>query len=129
MASEPVRGGFHTVTPYLIVEDLDACIEFIKAAFDGKEINRMPGAAGGMHVEMRIGDSMVMIGSGPSAEPIPAMLYLYMHNVDGVYQQALAAGATSMMEPVNQPDGERRAGVKDVGGNLWYIGAPLETGS
>ena len=123
--TKPVREGFSTVTPYLIVPDVDKLVHFVSQAFGATEFSRTPGSAGGMHVEVKIGDSMVMIGGNPKNAPMPAMLYIYTHDVDGVYQRALDAGATSIAEPSVQDDGERRAGVKDVFGNLWYVGAPL----
>ena len=123
MTEKQIREGFHTVTPYLIVDEVDGLIEFVKQAFDATESQRMTGAAGGTHAEVRIGDSMVMIGGG-GGERLAVMLYLYMEDVDAVYQHALDAGATSIMEPADQPDGERRAGVQDPFGNQWYIGAP-----
>ena len=123
--TKPVREGFSAVTPYLVVPDVDALVRFVTQAFGATELSRTPGSAGGMHVEVRIGDAMVMIGGNPKNEPMPAMLYLYMHDVDGVYKRALKAGASSIMEPADQNDGERRAGVRDAFGNSWYIGAPL----
>ena len=123
MGVNPIREGFHTVTPYLIVQDPDNLIEFVKQAFGATETLRTTGASGGIHAEVRIGDSMVMIGGGGTwrGEPRPAVLHLYVHDVDAVYEQALAAGATSIMEPADQPDGDRRGGVQDRFGNHWYI--------
>jgi len=123
MVVKPVREGFHTVTPYLMIREFDKLIDFIKQAFGGVETFRTTGSAGGTHVEVLIGDSMIMIGGAATTEPMPAAIYLYMNNVDEVYQKALKAGATSIMEP--SPDGEeRRAGVVDAFGNQWYVGAP-----
>ncbi len=123
--TKPVREGFSTVTPYLIVPDVDKLLDFVKQAFGAVELSRSTGSAGGIHTEVRIGDSMVMIGGGAKDAPMPTMLYIYIHDMDNVYKRALDAGATSIMEPADQEDGERRAGVKDIFGNQWYIGAPL----
>jgi len=126
MAAKAMREGFHTVTPYLTARDASGLIEFVRQAFGGIETFRGTGSAGGLHAEVRIGDSMVMIGGGPTLEePMPAMLYLYMEDVDAAYRRALAAGATSISEPADQPYGERVAGVRDASGNVWYIGTPL----
>ena len=125
MTTKPVREGFSTVIPYLIVPDVDKLIDFVKQAFGATEFSRSTGSAGGIHAEVRIGDSMIMIGGSAKDAPMPVMLYVYMHDVDSVYKHALEVGATSIMEPLAQDDGERRAGVKDVFGNQWYIGAPL----
>lgn len=121
----PVRDGFTTVTPYLLTPEIDQLIMFIEQAFGGVETFRTTGSAGGTHVEVRISDSMIMIGGGAKSEPMPMMLHLYLQDVDGAYHRALAAGATSVTEPADQPDGERRAGVKDPFGNYWYMGKPL----
>ena len=56
--------GFHTVTPYLVVRRADEPLEFVKHAFDAVELLKTSGSAGGMHAEVRIGDSIVMLGGG-----------------------------------------------------------------
>ncbi len=124
MAVKPVREGFHTVTPYVMVQEADKLINFVKQAFGATELLRTIGSAGGIHAEVRIGDSMIMVGGAQSGEQMPAAIYLYMNDVDAVYKRALQAGATSIMEPVDQSYGERSAGVKDPFGNVWYIAAP-----
>lgn len=122
MVGEPIREGFHTVTPYLLAREADDLVAFVKQAFGATETFRTPGGAGGLHIEVRIGDSMVMIGGAArGGELMPAMLYLYVEDVDAVYRRALGAGATTLEEPADQPDGDRRAGVKDRFGNQWYI--------
>lgn len=126
-AVNPVPEGFHTVVPYLMVPDADGLIEFMSNAFGAREVFRAPGSAGGMHVEVRVGDSMVMIGGKPDREPQPAAIFLYMDGVDEVYRRALEAGATSIEEPTDQvADGDRRAGVADLFGNAWFIATRIE---
>jgi PhnB protein len=121
--AESMRAGFHTVTPYLLAQDVDALVDFVKHAFDAVETFRTRGSAGGFHIELQIGDSMVMIGGGGnwSGAAMPAMLHLYVPDVNAVYRRALAAGGSSIMEPADQPDGDRRGGVQDQFGNMWYI--------
>lgn len=128
MAVKAIREGFHTITPYLIVQDAGNLIEFVKQVFGATELFRGTGSAGGIHAEVRIGDSMVMIGGDGAwqGEPSPASLYLYMDDVDSVYARALQAGATSITEPADQPYGDRIAGVKDAFGNVWYIATHRE---
>lgn len=123
MAAKPNREGFHTVTPYLMVRNAEALVDFVREAFGATELFRSTGSAGGLHIEVRIGDSMIMIGGGGtwSGEQMPAAIYLYMDDVDTVYKRALKAGATSIMEPEDQPYGDRLGGVKDEFGNVWYI--------
>ncbi len=120
------RDGFHTVTPYLMVKEADALIAFVTQAFAATETLRTTGSAGGIHAEVRIGDAMVMIGGAGAGEAWPAALYLYLPDVDAVYQRALQAGAASVMEPADQPYGDRLAGVKDPFGNLWYMATHKE---
>lgn len=123
----PVPEGFHTVTPYLMVPDADALVEFMGRAFGATEVFRARGAHGGLHVEVRAGDSMVMIGGLKDREPQPAVIFLYMDGVDDVYRRALEAGATSIEEPADRPsDGDRRAGVADPFGNAWFVAARIE---
>ena len=128
MAVKPIREGFHTVTPYLMVREAAQLIDFVKEAFAATELYRGTGSAGGIHAEVRIGDSMVMIGGAGTwtGEPMPAAIYLYMNDVDAVYKRALQAGAASLSEPTDQPYGDRIAGVKDSFGNTWYIATHIE---
>jgi PhnB protein len=123
MTVNPVREGFHTITPYLIVQEAAQLIDFVKQAFAATELFRGTGSAGGIHAEVRIGDSMLMIGGGGawSGEPMPATIYLYIDDVDSVYARAIQAGATSITEPGDRPYGDRLGGVKDRFGNVWYI--------
>ena len=91
---KPVPEGYHTVTPYLVVDRAEEVIDFMKNAFGAKELIRMQKPDGSVgHCEFRIGDSLVMLG-GASQEwkAMPSMLYLYLPDVDEVYQRAVAAG-------------------------------------
>ena len=115
------REGFHTVTPYLTVEKAPELVDFVKEAFGATESFRATGSAGGLHAEVKIGDSMVMIGGGPGIREMPTAIHLYVPDIDDTYQRALVAGATSLFEPVDQPYGERAAAVQDPTGNRWYF--------
>ena len=121
------REGFNSITPYLAVRRAPALIDFVKQAFGATETLRTTGSKGGMHVEVRIGDSMVMIGGGPgtASEETPAAIHLYVADVDAVYRRALQAGAASIAEPVDHEYGERGASLKDLTGNHWYIATRL----
>lgn len=130
--SSPARAGFTTITPYLQVRKANELVEFIKNAFGGEEIFRSgPGSEGGMHCEMRIGDSMLMIGGGPAwrGTPKPSAIHLYVKDADTTYQGALAAGATVLNELTDQPYGDREGCVKDAFGNHWYIATNRATGA
>ena len=115
------REGFHTITPYLIAQPAVELVDFVKQAFGAVESFRTTGSAGGLHCEVKIGDSVVMIGGGPTFDPRPVAIHLYVSDVDEVYARAVEAGATSVAEPSDQEYGERIASVKDIGGNEWYI--------
>jgi len=115
------REGYHAVTPYLIVKPAVELVDFVKQAFGAVESFRTTGSAGGLHCEVKIGDSMVMIGGGPTFDTRPTAIHLHVSDVDDVYARAIAAGATSLVEPSDQVYGERLAAVKDLGGNEWYI--------
>jgi len=115
------REGFHSVTPYLTVQKAAELVDFVKTAFDAVESFRTTGSAGGMHCEVKIGDSMVMIGGGTGIPEWPTAIHLYVPDVDATYARAVAAGATSLLEPSDQPYGERSAAVQDPTGNRWYI--------
>ena len=125
---KPFRPGFHTVTPYLVVERPVEFLDFLKQAFGAVETLRTTGSAGGMHAEVRIGDSRVMLGGGAGIAPIPAAIHLYVPDADSVYRRALAAGAASLYEPRDQEYGDREGGVKDGFGNNWYIATHKATG-
>ena len=125
-AVNPIPPGFRTVTPYMIAQDGPAILEFAKQAFGAEEMFRAVGSAGGLHGEVRIGDSMLMMGGGIPGQEFRATanthaIHLYVHDCDAVYERALRAGATSIDEPRDQEYGERSASVKDPAGNLWYI--------
>ena len=126
---KPIPDGFHTVTPYLIVNGAQKIIGFMQKAFGAEYTHEPTKRPDGtiMHATLKIGDSMVMISdSSEHAKAMPVMLYLYVPNADASYQQALKAGATSVMEPGDQFYGDRSAGVKDAAGNSWFFGTHIE---
>lgn len=129
-AVKPIREGFHTITPYLIVHAAAGLIDFVKQAFGAEELYRGTGSAGGIHAEVKIQDSIIMIGGGEALrhDPTPTAIHLYVEDADAVYERALAAGATSLGRPIDQPYGDREAGVKDLSGNHWYIATHRATG-
>jgi PhnB protein len=127
MLGRPLREGFHTVTPYLIIPDVEQFIEFLKNAFGATETFRAVGSAGGIHVEVQIGDSKVMIGGGRNGRAMPAMLHLYVEDANAVYQRAIEAGGESLGAPEDKGDGDLRGGVRDPFGNEWYITTHLHT--
>ena len=124
------RENRHAVTPYITVHNPADLIDFVTQSFGAIEHFRATGSAGGMHAEVSIGDSIVMIGGAEHIEPMPTAIHLYVPDVDEAYERALKAGAKSLMPVVDQPYGERSGGVEDAEGNRWYIATttvPLKT--
>ncbi|MBP1150607.1 MULTISPECIES: VOC family protein [Methylocaldum] len=128
MTVKPIPDGFHTVTPFVVVEGVPRLIEFLKTAFGAIECIRIHDAEGRvMHAEVKIGDSIVMMGEAMERRPcIPALLHLYVPDTDATYRAALDAGATSFMAPGDQFWGDRMAGVQDPAGNHWLIATHVE---
>lgn len=120
--------GYHTVTPYLVVEGASHLIDFLKQAFDATELLRMPHENGTIgHAEIKIGDSIIMLADGSAEHAAqPCMICLYVEDVDASYKRAIEAGATSIREPQDQFYGDRSGGVKDASGMQWWIGTHIE---
>lgn len=114
---------YTTVSPYLIVDGASRTIEFLAAAFDAVELRRFPGPNGTlMHAEVRIDDTVVMLADATADwPPVPSYVHVYVPDVDATYRRALEAGATSVQEPVQKDDEDRRGGVRDAGGTTWWI--------
>lgn len=116
-----IRHGIGAVRPYLYgYLDLP---EFLKHAFGAVELERIEDEKG-IHVEARIGDSVLVIEAGefpPNVTPTRASVYVYVEDVDEAYKRALEWGATSAAEPEDKPYEERGAGVRDPFGNIWFI--------
>jgi uncharacterized glyoxalase superfamily protein PhnB len=118
-----IREGFTTVTPYVRMREA-GLLDFLTTVFDAKETFSTRGSAGGVHREVLVGDSMLMMGEGGVEGDFPfspAAFHVYVPDADAVFQRAIAAGATSMGEPADRPYGERAGFVRDAFGNHWYI--------
>jgi uncharacterized glyoxalase superfamily protein PhnB len=129
MAAKPVPDGYHTVTPYLTVRDAPKAIEFLQQAFGAKishePIKRPDGTI--MHAQVTVGDSPIMIGEeSEMAKPTTSSLYLYVSDVDSVYERAVKAGGNTVMEPTDMFYGDRSGAVKDPSGNSWFIATHKE---
>ena len=125
-AVSPIPKGYHTITPYLVAPNADALIDFAKKTFGAEESFRAIGSAGGIHAEVRLGDSMLMIGGGAPnlswrGDAIPTALHVYVEDVDAVHKRAVDAGGVTIQPPADQDYGERSASLKDPAGNHWYI--------
>ncbi len=118
-----VREGFHTVTPYLVVEDAEGLVRFLREGLGAAERLLMRDPEGAIaHGEFEIGDSIIELGqAGGQWKPRPGALHLYVPDADASYRRALCAGGASLYEPADMFYGERSAGVEDPAGNHWYF--------
>lgn len=121
MIGKPKRHGFETITPYLIVPNISDFLTFVTQAFDAEETYRTTGAGGGIHLEVKIGTSRLMIGESSSAAR-PAYLFLYVEDAAQIFETAKNAGAKEMM-PLEQGTFQEELGgaVTDPAGNAWFI--------
>jgi len=128
MTVKPIPDGYRTLTPFILVKDAAKLIDYILKAFDGKIKSRHDGPDGKvMHAEILIGDSILMLGEANEKYPaMPAMLYLYVNDVDDTYDQAIKAGGKSLREPTTEFYGDRSSGVADEFGNQWWIATHVE---
>lgn len=128
MAVKPIPEGYHTVTPYITVEDPGAVIEFLKKAFDAQESYAMRDQDGKVHhAEVKVGSSMLMLGAAHDQwKARPSNFYLYVEDCDAAYKKAIAAGGKSISEPQTQFYGDRHGGVSDSQGNNWWVATHVE---
>ena len=132
-----VPEGYHTLTPYLIVDGAARAIDFYKTAFGASEVMRLDGIGGKIgHAELVIGDSRIMLADehpemdarGPkSMGGSPVTLHLYVDDADAVVARALAAGATLIRPVADQFYGDRLGGVSDPFGHTWWLATRKET--
>ena len=135
MTVNPVPQGYHTVTPYLVVDGAANAIDFYAKAFGAEEVMRMPMGDRIGHAEIRIGDSHVMLADefpdqghrGPkSYGGTSVSLMVYLPDVDTVFARALAAGATEERAVVDQFYGDRSGTLRDPFGHCWMIATHVE---
>jgi len=127
----PIPPGMRTVTPYLSIAGAAQALEFYKKAFGAKELSRVPMPDGKlMHATMKIGDTTIMMAdefpgsvlrAPANAGTTTVMLHVYTKDVDKLWAQALAAGATVSMPLDNVFWGERYGQLKDPFGHLWTL--------
>ena len=125
-------GGYPSLSPYLISRDAEGLIAFLAAAFGGvleRRFDRPDGSL--MHAEVRIDDSIVMIGGGATDfESPPGHLHLYVPDARAAFDRAVAAGASVVQEPSRErDDDDLRGGVADPWGTTWWLGTQLPTGA
>ena len=136
MAVKPIPDGYHSITPYLILDNAKGALDFNKRAFGATETVRMPAPGGKIgHAEIRIGDSVVMFADespqmgAKSAKTIggsPVSLMIYVENVDEQFPKALAAGGKELRPLKNQFYGDRSGTLEDPFGITWTIATHVE---
>jgi PhnB protein len=101
-------------------------LEMVKLAFGAEEVERHEFSPRSCHVELRIGDSVLVIEAGelpPGVTAWVGSLYVYVEDVDAVYERALRFGISPLAPPQDKPYQERQAGFLDMAGNTWWIGS------
>ena len=136
MAVQPIPDGYHTLQIYLAVEDASTAIDFYKQAFGAEETIRMPGPDGSVaHAELQIGDSKLMLSDPfPQSDVRPpaerggptASVFMYVDDVDAVFEQAQVAGATVSSPLENMFWGDRFGSLTDPFGHVWSIATHIE---
>jgi PhnB protein len=133
---KPSPEGYHSVTPYLSIKDAARALEFYKQAFSAKEVMRMNGPDGRVsHAEIKIGDSIIMIAeenpqnelrSPQTLNGSTVSIFLYLDDVDPIFNKALSAGAKQIMPLADQFWGDRYGRLTDPFGHSWSLAQHIE---
>ena len=132
---KPIPEGYHSVTPYLIVDDAKTAIDFYTRAFGAREKFRLPMGERVGHAELEIGDSVVMLADefpeqghlGPrSRGGCTTSILLYVEDVDSAFRRAIEAGATEKRALENQFWGDRMGTLTDPFGHVWSLATHVE---
>ena len=134
--AKAIPEGFHSVTPYLALQDAAPAIDFYKKAFGASEVMRMNGPDGKVsHAEIKIGDSIIMLGSAPPNSEVRApqslngstvSIMLYVPDVDTTFDRAVSAGAKTVQAVENQFWGDRYGRLTDPFGHSWSLATHIE---
>jgi PhnB protein len=132
---KPIPEGYHSVTPYLIINGAVGAIDFYKKAFGATELFRMEHEGKIGHAEIKIGDSPIMLADeqpemgyrGPQAlGGTPVSLMIYVEDVDTIYKQAIASGGVELKALQDQFYGDRSGTLKDPYGHVWTVATHKE---
>lgn len=136
MSTSPIPAGYHSVTPYLIIQGASRALDFYARAFGATELMRIPGPGDQvMHAEIRLGDSHIMLAdecpqmkafSPPTLGGSAVLLHLYVPDADAMFAQAIAAGATVEQPMENKFYGDRSGSVVDPFGHRWTLSTHVE---
>ena len=133
--TKPIPEGYHSITPYIIVDDANRAIDYYKQAFGATELFRLPVGDRIVHAEIRIGDSVVMLADempdmgllGPLTRGgATAGMMIYVEDVDTAFPRAIAAGATVEREVADQFYGDRSGSLIDPFGHRWMVSTHVE---
>lgn len=122
MAYKPA--GYNSLSPYLVVHDAEATLAFVEAVFSAKRLRVYHRDDGGiMHAEARIDDTVIMLGEMPESthESMSAHLHVYVADVDAAFARAEAVGGKVVQAVESKPDGDRRGGIADPNGVVWWL--------
>jgi uncharacterized glyoxalase superfamily protein PhnB len=120
--------SYNSVSPYLITKNAARVIDFLRDAFGAEPLRRYEMPDGSiMHAEVRIDDTVVMVGeAGENWPAVPSHVHMYVRDVDASHARALRAGGVAVQPPSQREgDPDRRGGVKDPGGNTWWVSTQL----
>lgn len=121
--------GFNTVAPYFFTNDAPRLVAFLVEGLGGEEVLRHMDGDRIANAQVRLGTSTVMVSqASPNFPAMPTSIYLYVENADNAMAQALAAGATKIMDVSDMPYEDRQGGVKDPTGNIWWLSQRLADG-
>ena len=132
---KPIPEGYHSVTPYLIIDGASAAIDFYKKAFGATELFRMEHGGKIGHAELKIGDSPIMLAdpqpgsdyvSPKALNGTPVSLMIYVENVDTIYKRAIAAGGVEIKALQDQFYGDRSGTLRDPFGHIWTVATHKE---
>jgi PhnB protein len=136
MAIKSIPENYHSVTPYLSIKGATEALEFYKRAFNATEIFRLPTPNGEIgHADILIGNSHIMLSDPCEESPIPSPqvlggssvgLYLYVNDVDALFEQAIKAGAKEVKPVEDQFYGDRTGTLKDPFGHIWFLATHKE---
>ena len=135
MSVKAIPDGYHSVTPYLIVDGAAEAIRWYSSALGAEEMLRMPMGDKIGHAEIRIGDSFVMLSDewpdhgklGPKARGgATSSLMIYTEDVDAAFERAISAGATAERPPEDQFWGDRMGSLVDPFGHSWSLATHIE---
>lgn len=137
MSVRPIPEGYHSITPYLMINGVAEAIEFYQRAFGATQLFKLDAPGGKIgHAEIRLGNSRIMMaddcgGESPFRNPLstggsPVGLHFYVEDVDAVFAQAVGAGATVIKPVQDQFYGDRTGALKDPFGHIWFLATHKE---